>query len=85
MQKGSGRIPIQWRCVPRQSCPFICKSMKLQFLCSLFRFISALIVVCISYTYIPVRGDRGSTVVKVCAINRKVAGSIPDGVIGFFR
>jgi hypothetical protein len=24
-------------------------------------------------------------VVKVCATNRKVAGSIPDGVIGFFR
>jgi hypothetical protein len=30
-------------------------------------------------------GDRGSTVVKDCAKNRKVAGSIPDGVIGFFR
>jgi hypothetical protein len=29
-------------------------------------------------------GDRGSTVVRFCAINRKVAGSIPDGVIGFF-
>jgi hypothetical protein len=30
-------------------------------------------------------GDRGSTVVKVCATNLKVAGSIPDGVVGFFR
>jgi hypothetical protein len=30
-------------------------------------------------------GDRGSTVVKVCAANLKVAGSIPDGVIGIFR
>jgi hypothetical protein len=30
-------------------------------------------------------GDRGSTVVKVCATNMKVAGSIPDGVMGFFR
>jgi hypothetical protein len=29
-------------------------------------------------------GDRGSTVVKVCATNLKVADSIPDGVIGFF-
>jgi hypothetical protein len=27
---------------------------------------------------------RGSTVVKVCATNLKVAGSIPDVVIGFF-
>ena len=26
-------------------------------------------------------GDRGSTVVRCCAINRKVAGSIPGGVI----
>jgi hypothetical protein len=30
-------------------------------------------------------GDRGSTVVKVCATNLKVAGSISDGVIGFFQ
>jgi len=37
-------------------------------------------------------GDRGSTVVKAlcyksegCATNRKVAGSIPDGVIGIFH
>jgi len=29
--------------------------------------------------------DRGSTVVKCCATNRKVAGSIPDGVIGIFH
>jgi hypothetical protein len=29
--------------------------------------------------------DRGDTVAKVCATNRKVAGSIPDAVIGFFR
>ena len=29
-------------------------------------------------------GDRGSTVVKVLAKNRKVACSIPDGVSGFF-
>ena len=29
--------------------------------------------------------DRGSTVVKVRAPNRKVAGSIPDGVIGIFH
>jgi hypothetical protein len=28
--------------------------------------------------------DSGSTVVKFCATNLKVAGSIPDGVIGFF-
>jgi hypothetical protein len=21
MQKGSGRIPMRWRCLPRQSCP----------------------------------------------------------------
>jgi len=31
------------------------------------------------------RGDRGSTMVKVCATNRKDAGSIPDGVIGIFH
>jgi hypothetical protein len=38
------------------------------------------------YIYIYIRmGDRGSTVVKVCATNRKVVGSIPDGVIGFLR
>jgi len=30
-------------------------------------------------------GDPGSTVVKVCATNRKVAGSIPDSVIGIFH
>ena len=30
------------------------------------------------------RGDRGSTVVKVLCTNRKVAGSIPAGVSGFF-
>ena len=30
-------------------------------------------------------GDRSSTVVKVLCLNRKVAGSIPDGVIGIFR
>jgi hypothetical protein len=29
--------------------------------------------------------DRGSTEVKVCATNLKVASLIPDGVIGFFR
>ena len=29
-------------------------------------------------------GDRGSTVVRCCATNRKVADSIPDGVTGFF-
>jgi hypothetical protein len=27
----------------------------------------------------------GSRVVKYCATNRKVAGSIPDGVIGIFH
>ena len=30
-------------------------------------------------------GDRGSTVVKVLCTNRKVAGSIPDGVIEIFH
>ena len=31
-------------------------------------------------------GDRGSTVVKVrCATNRKINGSIPDGVIALFH
>jgi len=30
-------------------------------------------------------GDRGSTVVKVLATNRKVTGSIPDSVIGIFH
>ena len=30
-------------------------------------------------------GDRGGTVVKCCATNRKVAGLIPDGVIGIFH
>jgi len=29
-------------------------------------------------------GDRGSTVVKDCATNQKVNGSIPAGVSGFF-
>ena len=29
-------------------------------------------------------GDRGSTVVKALYYNRKVAGSIPAGVSGFF-
>jgi hypothetical protein len=29
-------------------------------------------------------GDRGSTVLRYCATNRKVVGSIQDGVIGFF-
>ena len=33
----------------------------------------------------PVRGDRGSTVVKVLFTNWKVAGSIPVGVIGIFH
>ena len=28
---------------------------------------------------------RGSTVVKCCATNRKIAGSIPDGVTGIFH
>jgi hypothetical protein len=31
------------------------------------------------------RGDRGSTVVKVLRYKSKVAGSIPDGVIGIFH
>jgi hypothetical protein len=36
-------------------------------------------------TYIRTCRDRGSTVVKVlCYTNRKVAGSIPTGVNGFF-
>ena len=30
------------------------------------------------------KGDRGSTVVRCCATNRKVAGSIPASVSGFF-
>ena len=29
-------------------------------------------------------GDRGSTVVRCCATNQKVTGSIPAGVSGFF-
>ena len=37
----------------------------------------------INATYL--RGDRGSTVVKGCTTNRKVAGSIPEGVIGIFH
>jgi len=28
--------------------------------------------------------DRGDTVVRCCATNRKIAGSIPAGVGGFF-
>jgi hypothetical protein len=35
--------------------------------------------------YLQVIGDRGGTVVKVLRSNRKVAGSIPDGVIGIFH
>jgi len=31
-----------------------------------------------------INGNRGSTVAKCCATNRKVAGSIPAGVSGFF-
>jgi len=30
-------------------------------------------------------GPRGGVVVKALATNRQVAGSIPDGVIGFFQ
>jgi len=30
-------------------------------------------------------GDRGNTVVKRCATNRNIAGSIADGVIGIFH
>ena len=37
-----------------------------------------------NYTAISM-GDRSSTVVKGGATNRKVAGSIPDGVIGIFH
>ena len=37
------------------------------------------------YIYIYIyMGDRGSTVVNVLATNRKVAGSIPASVSGFF-
>jgi hypothetical protein len=35
--------------------------------------------------YFEVRTADGGTVVKVCATNREVAGSIPDGVIGIFH
>jgi hypothetical protein len=30
-------------------------------------------------------GARGGAVLEACATNRKVAGSIPDGVIGIFH
>jgi hypothetical protein len=33
--------------------------------------------------YMAEEADRGSTVVKVLYTNRKIAGSFPDGVIGF--
>jgi len=36
-------------------------------------------------TIIYIKGDRGSTVFTVCATNRKVAGSIPAGVIGILH
>jgi len=32
-----------------------------------------------------ITGDRGSRVLRRCVTNRKVAGSIPDGVIGIFH
>ena len=35
--------------------------------------------------YVSANGDRGSTVLRCCATNRKVAGSIPNGVIGIFH
>jgi hypothetical protein len=42
-----------------------------------------------SMTYLTVRYISMGTAVaqwlRCCATNRKVAGSIPDGVIGFFR
>jgi len=39
----------------------------------------------IKYNKTQIMGDHGGTVVKVpCYPNRKVAGSIPDGVIGIF-
>ena len=37
------------------------------------------------YSKPPQNRDRGSTVVNCCATNQKVAGSIPDGVIGIFH
>jgi len=39
----------------------------------------------INSTYYITLGDRGSTVVNGCTTNRKVAFSIPDGVIGVFH
>ena len=41
-------------------------------------------VLCISTPYPDKIGDRGSTVVGCRATNRKVAGSIPAGISGFF-
>jgi hypothetical protein len=35
--------------------------------------------------YITLSGARGGAVVEACATNRKVAESIPDGVIGIFH
>jgi len=37
------------------------------------------------YIYTYIYGDRGGTVVRCCATNRKVVGSIPDGIIGIFH
>jgi hypothetical protein len=37
------------------------------------------------HTHTVFYGDRGTQWLGFCATNRKVAGSIPDGVIRFFR
>jgi len=40
-----------------------------------------IIIVCINYKY----GTAVAQWLRCCATNRKVAGSIPDGVIGIFH
>jgi hypothetical protein len=37
------------------------------------------------YVYLYITGTAVAQWLRFCATNRKVAGSIPDGVIGFFR
>ena len=36
-------------------------------------------------TYLPTRGPRWRSWLRQCATSQKVAGSIPDGVIGIFH
>ena len=53
---------------------------------NVFNFVHYLfLLLCLCILIVAYVGDRGSTVVKVCATNRKVAASIPAGVSGFFN